>query len=114
MVLFERKRCLHSSRNKSLQFKFRQSSASLSYCVYISGIKLYFGATIKISSNAKPTMFFFFQMPVPRNSMQLDYSRWQQNLIGVLQVDIAYHKQIEIGIFANRILNNFNIISMVL
>lgn len=36
-------------------------------------------------------------MPVPRNKMQLDYSRWQQNLIGVLQVDIAYHSQIEIG-----------------
>lgn len=36
-------------------------------------------------------------MPVPRNSMQLDYSRWQQNLIGVLQVDIVYHSQIEIG-----------------
>lgn len=36
-------------------------------------------------------------MPVPRNSMQLDYSRWQQNLIGVLQVDISYNSQIEIG-----------------
>jgi len=38
-------------------------------------------------------------MPVPRNSMQLDYSRWQQNLIGVLQVDISYTSQIEIGNF---------------
>lgn len=36
-------------------------------------------------------------MPVPRNSIQLDYSRWQQNLIGVLQVDIVYNSQIEIG-----------------
>jgi len=36
-------------------------------------------------------------MPVPRNSRQLDYSRWQQNLIGVLQVDISYTSQIEIG-----------------
>lgn len=36
-------------------------------------------------------------MPVPRNHMHLDYSRWQQNLIGVLQVDIVYHSQIEIG-----------------
>lgn len=36
-------------------------------------------------------------MSVPRNSMQLDYSRWQQNLIGVLQVDIVYNSQIEIG-----------------
>ncbi|KOX73809.1 Protein wntless [Melipona quadrifasciata] len=40
---------------------------------------------------------YTFQMPVPRNSMQLDYSRWQQNLIGVLQVDIVYHSQIEIA-----------------
>lgn len=36
-------------------------------------------------------------MPVPRNNMPLDYSRWQQNLIGVLQVDISYTNQIEIG-----------------
>ncbi|XP_030372992.1 protein wntless [Scaptodrosophila lebanonensis] len=31
-----------------------------------------------------------FQMPLPRDNRVLDYSRWQQNLIGVLQVDIAY------------------------
>ena len=43
------------------------------------------------------SLSFVLQMPVPRNSMQLDYSRWQQNLIGVLQVDIVYHSQIEIG-----------------
>lgn len=36
-------------------------------------------------------------MPVPRNSLQLDYSRWQQNLIGVLQVDISYISHVEIG-----------------
>lgn len=36
-------------------------------------------------------------MPVPRNNKQLDYSRWQQNLIGVLQVDISYNSQIQIG-----------------
>lgn len=55
--------------------------------------------TVKDFQSAKTNkiLFFLFQMPVPRNSMQLDYSRWQQNLIGVLQVDIAYHKQIEIG-----------------
>ncbi|XP_047035669.1 protein wntless [Helicoverpa zea] len=39
---------------------------------------------------------FAFQMPVPRESKILDYSRWQQNLIGVLQVDIKYHSQIEV------------------
>ncbi|CAK9819048.1 Protein wntless [Anthophora plagiata] len=40
---------------------------------------------------------YTFQMPMARSSMQLDYSRWQQNLIGVLQVDIVYHSQIEIA-----------------
>ncbi|XP_011200188.1 protein wntless [Bactrocera dorsalis] len=32
---------------------------------------------------------YIFQMPLPRGE-EFDYSRWQQNLIGVLQVDIAY------------------------
>lgn len=39
---------------------------------------------------------FAFQMPVPRESKVLDYSRWQQNLIGVLQVDIRYHDQVTV------------------
>lgn len=34
---------------------------------------------------------FVFQMPMPRENRILDFSRWQQNLIGVLQVDIQYH-----------------------
>ncbi|XP_029164188.1 protein wntless [Nylanderia fulva] len=40
---------------------------------------------------------YTFQMPIPRNGIILDYSRWQQNLIGVLQVDISYNSQIEIA-----------------
>jgi hypothetical protein len=28
---------------------------------------------------------FVFQMPLPRDGKILDYSRWQQNLIGILQ-----------------------------
>ncbi|KPJ14037.1 Protein wntless [Papilio machaon] len=39
---------------------------------------------------------FAFQMPVPRDSRTLDFSRWQQNLIGVLQVDLKYHSQMEV------------------
>ncbi|XP_020707803.2 protein wntless isoform X1 [Athalia rosae] len=39
---------------------------------------------------------YAFQMPIPRSNKQLDYSRWQQNLIGVLQVDVTYHSQMEI------------------
>jgi len=30
---------------------------------------------------------FVFQLPHPREGRILDYSRWQQNLIGVLQID---------------------------
>lgn len=29
-------------------------------------------------------------MPLPREGKILDYSRWQQNLIGILQTDIAH------------------------
>ncbi|CAB3375454.1 Hypothetical predicted protein [Cloeon dipterum] len=36
---------------------------------------------------------FAFQLPLPRDNMILDYSRWQQNLIGVLQFDIEYHEE---------------------
>lgn len=39
---------------------------------------------------------FAFQIPSPRDNTILDYSRWQQNLIGVLQFDIAYHPETEI------------------
>uniref|UniRef100_A0A1B6KN66 Protein wntless n=1 Tax=Graphocephala atropunctata TaxID=36148 RepID=A0A1B6KN66_9HEMI len=38
---------------------------------------------------------FAFQLPNPRNKVILDYSRWQQHLIGVLQFDIAYHPDTE-------------------
>ncbi|XP_017474544.1 PREDICTED: protein wntless isoform X2 [Rhagoletis zephyria] len=38
---------------------------------------------------------YIFQMPLPRGE-ELDYSRWQQNLIGVLQVDIAYEPQVSL------------------
>lgn len=37
-------------------------------------------------------MFEFVQMPLPREGMELDYSRWMQNLIGILQVDIIYYE----------------------
>ncbi|XP_031626580.1 protein wntless [Contarinia nasturtii] len=37
---------------------------------------------------------FVFQMPLPREGKVLDYSRWQQNLIGILQTDIAYHENV--------------------
>jgi len=39
---------------------------------------------------------FAVQMPLPRFGKQLDYSRWQQNLIGVLAADIEYQKEHEL------------------
>ena len=39
---------------------------------------------------------FAVQMPLPRFGKQLDYSRWQQNLIGVLAADIEYQKEDEL------------------
>ncbi|XP_039297505.1 protein wntless-like isoform X1 [Nilaparvata lugens] len=38
---------------------------------------------------------FAFQVPSPRDNTILDYSRWQQNLIGILTLDIAYHSDSE-------------------
>ena len=40
-------------------------------------------------------LVFAFQIPVPRNNMTLSYSRWQQNLIGVLQFDVEYNSDAE-------------------
>lgn len=37
---------------------------------------------------------FVFQMPLPRDGKVLDYSRWQQNLIGVLQTDIVFEPDV--------------------
>jgi len=33
---------------------------------------------------------YTFQLPAPREDVTLDYSRWQQSLIGVLMIDIEY------------------------
>lgn len=33
-------------------------------------------------------------MPLPREGKVLDYSRWQQNLIGILQTDIAFNENV--------------------
>ena len=31
-------------------------------------------------------------MPLPREGVELDYSRWMQNLIGILQIDVTFFK----------------------
>jgi len=39
---------------------------------------------------------FAFQLPLPRGKTDLDYSRWMQNLIGILQIDVTYFKEWEV------------------
>jgi hypothetical protein len=36
-------------------------------------------------------------MPHVREGKQLDFSRWQQTMIGVLQLDIIYDEKVEVG-----------------
>ena len=36
---------------------------------------------------------YTFQLPHPRDGVALDYSRWQQSLIGVLMIDIEYDEE---------------------
>ncbi|GLH11570.1 hypothetical protein R5R35_006830 [Gryllus longicercus] len=38
---------------------------------------------------------FVFQFPLPKDNMTHDYSRWQQNLIGVLEPEITYQPEAE-------------------
>lgn len=40
---------------------------------------------------------YTFQMPLPRSGNELDYSRWQQNLIGVLHIENVYHSQLQVA-----------------
>uniref|UniRef100_A0A146L601 Protein wntless n=1 Tax=Lygus hesperus TaxID=30085 RepID=A0A146L601_LYGHE len=40
---------------------------------------------------------FVFQIPSPREKVLLDYSRWQQNLVGILHLDVLYHSQNEMA-----------------
>lgn len=37
---------------------------------------------------------FVMQIPLPRDGRVLDFSRWQQNMIGILQVDIPYDEKV--------------------
>jgi hypothetical protein len=49
---------------------------------------------LKDSFRMANKLVFVFQMPLPREGKVLDYSRWQQNLIGILQTDIAYDPKV--------------------
>lgn len=49
-----------------------------------------------VSDLSENEIVFAFQMPLPRENSELDFSRWQQNLIGVLQFDVSYRSQMEV------------------
>lgn len=38
---------------------------------------------------------FAFQLPLPREGIQLDYSRWMQNLLTILIPDVLYDERID-------------------
>ena len=50
---------------------------------------------VALQSKAE-NVVYAVQMPLPRMSIQLDYSRWQQNLLGVLAADIEYQKEYDL------------------
>lgn len=45
--------------------------------------------------NDASKVVYIFQIPTPRDNIALDYSRWQQNLIGVLSFEIQYDGSFE-------------------
>ena len=47
---------------------------------------------------AAENVVFVFQMPLPKHGMHLAFSRWQQNLIGVLSLDIEYEEEVRVFI----------------
>jgi len=40
---------------------------------------------------------FVFQFPTPRGGHELDMSRWFQNIISVLQLDVEYNPDVQFG-----------------
>ncbi|GAB6031384.1 hypothetical protein CHUAL_009166 [Chamberlinius hualienensis] len=48
---------------------------------------------MKNESITANNIVFTFQMPLPKEGIDLEYSRWFQNFIGVLQFDIEYNKK---------------------
>ena len=55
------------------------------------------------------TMPLMLQLPIPRGGLELDYSRWMQNLIGILQIDVTFYKG-NIHIVCQSDLNNIGML----
>ncbi|KAK2724869.1 hypothetical protein QYM36_001367 [Artemia franciscana] len=84
-------KCLDPTFNKSGWFYSRGKGACQSIEDFTDPLVLQRSLTAN-------NIVFSFQLPLPREGVSLDYSRWMQNLIGVLQVDIAYRSDDEMGV----------------
>ncbi|XP_018896110.1 protein wntless [Bemisia tabaci] len=63
-------------------------------CNTIEDLKLKYSDT-ETQKHMANHIVFAFQIPTPRDNMVLDYSRWQQNLIGVLMFEVVYNPEAE-------------------
>ncbi|XP_074642923.1 protein wntless-like isoform X2 [Tubulanus polymorphus] len=52
---------------------------------------------IKAKSIKAEEIVFTFQLPLPRDDVKLDYSRWFQNFLTVLQLDVEYDELNKMG-----------------
>lgn len=83
-------KCFDTQQNKSKFFYVRPSGSG---CDKIDDLH---GPEAEEKHYNDRNVVFAFQMPLPREGMELDYSRWMQNLIGILQVDIIYYEEWEV------------------
>lgn len=56
----------------------------------------YNDSIVKDQHITSSNVIFTFQVPLPKGGMELDYSRWQQNLIAMLHLDVLYQEEVEV------------------
>ena len=59
-------------------------------CFSHCGIKS--NLTCFFNLNSTSPIVFSYQLPLPREGYQLDYSRWMSNLIGIINPDFTFRK----------------------
>lgn len=82
-------KCYDHGQNKSKFFYVRPSGG----CDKIDDLH---GPEAEERHITDKNVVFAFQLPIPRGGIELDYSRWMQNLIGILQIDVTYFKEWEL------------------
>ena len=56
------------------------------------------------ANEVKPYHPYIRQAPLPRDGKDLDFSRWQQNLLGSLSADILYSEEGPAGEYFDNVL----------